>query len=67
MLRYDLVRFAARFDTRNTQKLMEDMSLEEMRNFEFNVRSVNWEHYIVDIHIPGEKRHVMKERLVINE
>ncbi|XP_030966446.1 fatty acyl-CoA reductase 2-like isoform X2 [Quercus lobata] len=59
--------FRARFDTRNTQKLMEDMSLEEMRNFEFNVRSINWEHYIVDIHIPGVKRHVMKERLVINE
>lgn len=42
---------------------MEDMSLEEMRDFGFDVRGINWEHYIVDVHIPGLRRHVMKERL----
>ncbi|XP_030930989.1 fatty acyl-CoA reductase 2-like [Quercus lobata] len=55
--------YGGRFDNRNTQKLMEDMSLEEMRDFGFDVRGINWEHYIVDVHIPGLRRHVMKERL----
>ena len=39
------------------------MSLEELRDFGFDVRGINWEPYIVDVHIPGLRRHVMKEDL----
>uniref|UniRef100_A0A2N9IRP4 Fatty acyl-CoA reductase n=1 Tax=Fagus sylvatica TaxID=28930 RepID=A0A2N9IRP4_FAGSY len=52
------------FDNRNTQKLMEDMSFEEMKDFGFNVGSINWENYILNVHIPGLRRHIMKGRLV---
>ncbi|KAK4591650.1 hypothetical protein RGQ29_016186 [Quercus rubra] len=53
-----------RFDNRNTQKLMEGMSLEEMRDFGHNVGCINWENYILNVHIPGFRRHVLKGRLV---
>jgi fatty acyl-CoA reductase len=43
---------------------MEDMSFEEMKDFGFNVGSINWENYILNVHIPGLRRHIMKERLV---
>ncbi|XP_050287961.1 fatty acyl-CoA reductase 2, chloroplastic-like [Quercus robur] len=52
-----------RFDNHNTQKLMEGMSLEEMRDFGFNIGSINWEDYILNVHIPGFRRHVLKGRL----
>ncbi|XP_030970517.1 fatty acyl-CoA reductase 2-like [Quercus lobata] len=52
-----------RFDNQNTQKLMEGMSLGEMRDFGFNVGSINWEDYILNVHIPGFRRHVLKGRL----
>ncbi|XP_030972093.1 fatty acyl-CoA reductase 2-like [Quercus lobata] len=56
--------YRGRFDNQNTQKLMEGMSLEEMRDFGFNVGSINWEDYILNVHIPGFRRHVLKGRLV---
>jgi fatty acyl-CoA reductase len=34
--------FATRFDNGNTQKLMEDMSFEELKDFGFNEGSINW-------------------------
>ena len=43
---------------------MEGMSLEEIRDFGFNVGSINWEDYILNVHIPGFRRHVLKGRLV---
>ncbi|KAL0011864.1 hypothetical protein SO802_006972 [Lithocarpus litseifolius] len=46
----------SKFDNQNTQKLMEGMSLEEMRNFGFNVGSINWEDYILNVHIPDVDR-----------
>ncbi|KAK9286230.1 hypothetical protein L1049_014616 [Liquidambar formosana] len=52
------------FDNSNTQKLMEEMSGEEMTNFGFDVGSIDWEDYISNVHIPGLMRHVMKGRLV---
>nr|DAD48443.1 TPA_asm: hypothetical protein HUJ06_018380 [Nelumbo nucifera] len=32
------------------------------RSFGFDVRSINWEDYITKIHIPGLRRHAMKEK-----
>ncbi|XP_021300449.1 LOW QUALITY PROTEIN: fatty acyl-CoA reductase 6, chloroplastic-like [Herrania umbratica] len=49
------------FDSGNTVKLIRDMSTEERENFGFDVQSIDWEHYFLDIHIPGLRRHVMKE------
>ncbi|XP_077210012.1 jojoba acyl CoA reductase-related male sterility protein [Tasmannia lanceolata] len=54
--------YSGRFDTTNTQKLMEDMSEEEKKSFGFDVGSIDWKDYIPNIHIPGLRRHVMKGR-----
>ncbi|XVF07433.1 hypothetical protein REPUB_Repub06bG0138500 [Reevesia pubescens] len=51
-----------RFDNSNTHRLMERMSHEE-KKFGFDVRSIDWKDYIVNVHIPGLRRHVMKEKL----
>lgn len=51
-----------RFDNSNTEDLMECMSEEEKRDFGFDVRSIDWKDYIKNVHIPGVRRHLMKER-----
>ncbi|XP_009391351.3 fatty acyl-CoA reductase 2, chloroplastic [Musa acuminata AAA Group] len=54
--------YGGRFDNKNTQELMVEMSEEERRSFGFDVGSIDWEHYISDVHVPGLRRHVMKGR-----
>lgn len=51
-----------RFDNSNTQKLLEVMSEEEKEKFGFDVGSIDWNDYILNVHIPGLRRHVMKGR-----
>ncbi|KAJ4971515.1 hypothetical protein NE237_004614 [Protea cynaroides] len=54
--------YGGRFDNTNTQKLMEELSDEERRSFGFDVKSIDWQDYVSNIHIPGLRRHVMKGR-----
>ncbi|KAL2604793.1 hypothetical protein AAZV13_09G086700 [Glycine max] len=54
--------YGGRFDNSNTQRLMESMSEEEKREFDFDVKSIDWNDYITNVHIPGLRRHVMKGR-----
>lgn len=54
--------YSGRFDNSNTEDLMECMSEEEKRDFGFDVRSIDWKDYIKNVHIPGVRRHLMKER-----
>ncbi|KAG6399499.1 hypothetical protein SASPL_140980 [Salvia splendens] len=54
--------YGGRFDNRNTQRLMGCMSKEERQQFGFDVENINWKDYIVNVHIPGLRRHVMKGR-----
>ncbi|KAJ4979794.1 hypothetical protein NE237_010574 [Protea cynaroides] len=54
--------YRGRFDITNTQKLMEELSKEEKKSFGFDVRSIDWQHYIKKIHIPGLRKHIMKGR-----
>ncbi|XP_071724847.1 fatty acyl-CoA reductase 2, chloroplastic [Rutidosis leptorrhynchoides] len=54
--------YGGRFDNSNTQRLMDTMSEEEKRQFDFDVRSINWNQYITKVHIPGLRTHVMKGR-----
>ncbi|KAL3732067.1 hypothetical protein ACJRO7_028847 [Eucalyptus globulus] len=53
--------YRARFDSWNTRKLMEQMSTEEGNKFPIDLRSINWEDYFANAHIPGLKRHVIKK------
>ncbi|XVE96177.1 hypothetical protein REPUB_Repub02eG0199300 [Reevesia pubescens] len=50
------------FDIGNTRTLMECMSEEEKKKFNFDVRSIDWKDYFMNVHIPGLRRHVLKER-----
>ncbi|KAF5207250.1 Fatty acyl-coa reductase [Thalictrum thalictroides] len=49
--------YEGRFDNTNVQKLMQQLSIEEKKSFDFDVRSVDWKDYICNIHIPGLLRH----------
>ncbi|XP_010559060.1 PREDICTED: fatty acyl-CoA reductase 6, chloroplastic-like [Tarenaya hassleriana] len=52
----------ARYDNTNARRLMEEMTMEERRMFGFNTESIDWEHYIMNVHIPGLKKHVLRGR-----
>ncbi|EFH54361.1 hypothetical protein ARALYDRAFT_324181 [Arabidopsis lyrata subsp. lyrata] len=54
--------FQARFDDTNTTTLIQEMSMEERKMFEFDARGIDWEHYIVNVHIPGLKRQLFQGR-----
>ncbi|ESQ44412.1 hypothetical protein EUTSA_v10005887mg [Eutrema salsugineum] len=54
--------FQACFDDTNTRSLIQEMSLEERKVFEFDGRCIDWEHYIVNVHLPGLKRQLFSER-----
>ncbi|WRX25524.1 Enhancer of rudimentary - like 2 [Theobroma cacao] len=62
IIRYILHQITARFSTNNTQKLLESTSEVEKEKFGFDVKSIDWKHYIVYVHIPGLRRYVMKEK-----
>ncbi len=49
-----------RFETTNTQGLFASLSPQEQQQFNFDVTTIDWKHYIQDIHIPGIKRHILK-------
>jgi nucleoside-diphosphate-sugar epimerase len=50
-----------RFDTSNTRRVLESLTPEDRERFNFDVTTIDWRTYIQDIHIPGLKRHVLKE------
>lgn len=51
-----------RFDNSNTKILLGFMSEEERQQFDFDVESIDWKDYISNVHIPGLRRHVLKDR-----
>ncbi|KAF2620162.1 hypothetical protein F2Q68_00041638 [Brassica cretica] len=54
--------FRARFDDTNTKRLIQELSVEEAKMFEFDISGIDWVHYIVNVHLPGLKREHFKER-----
>ena len=48
-----------RFDTGNTESLIEAMSKEEKLSFEVDARNIEWKKYIEEIHIPGLIKHII--------
>jgi nucleoside-diphosphate-sugar epimerase len=49
------------FDTANTQRLLDDLDEPRRAAFDFDVRRLDWRSYIQDVHIPGLRRHVLRE------
>ncbi len=52
--------FKARFVTENMQRLWESMDEEDRSDFFFDVTTIDWRHYLQDVHIPGLKRHILR-------
>ncbi|KAF2319328.1 hypothetical protein GH714_014833 [Hevea brasiliensis] len=56
--------YEGRFNNSNSKDLIDNMSTEEKKMFTFDVESINWKHYIKNIHLPGLQKHVIKEKPV---
>ncbi|CAL5424343.1 unnamed protein product [Camellia sinensis] len=54
--------YGGRFDSSNTQRLMQCMCEEERSKFGFDLASIDWKDYVFNTHIPGVRKHVMKEK-----
>lgn len=54
--------YKARFDISNLEKLLQELSKEEQENFRFDVKNIEWNDYIGNVHIPGLRQHVMRGR-----
>lgn len=50
------------FDCSNTEGLFQDLSEEEKRVFGFDTKRIEWNDYLLNSHVPGLRRHVMKGR-----
>ncbi|KAE8712990.1 hypothetical protein F3Y22_tig00110220pilonHSYRG00020 [Hibiscus syriacus] len=50
------------FDDSKTRGLIESMSAEEKMKFGCDVKRIDLKDYIVNVHIPGLRRHVLKEK-----
>ncbi|KAF7835920.1 Fatty acyl-CoA reductase 2-like [Senna tora] len=53
--------FRGRFEIGNAQKLREEMCEEEKKMYGFEVEGIDWKEYFCSIHIPGLRKHVLKE------
>jgi hypothetical protein len=49
------------FDTTNTDALLGRLNDRDRTLLDFDVRRIDWRSYIQDVHIPGLRRHVLKE------
>ncbi|CAH8363386.1 unnamed protein product [Eruca vesicaria subsp. sativa] len=54
--------FQARFDDTNTRRLLQELSMEERKMFEFDGSCIDWEHYFINIHLSGLKRELFRLR-----
>ncbi|XP_073056542.1 fatty acyl-CoA reductase 2, chloroplastic-like [Primulina eburnea] len=60
---YEFVGFIkGRFHTGNTQRLLQEMSEEELISFEIDVTKIDWTKYFQEIHIPGLRKYVLDHK-----
>ncbi|NKB66868.1 MAG: NAD-dependent epimerase/dehydratase family protein [Candidatus Latescibacteria bacterium] len=50
-----------RFEFKRSRALFESLPPEEQQVFNMDVQRVDWGHYYKDVHLPGLRRHVLKE------
>ncbi|VVB05912.1 unnamed protein product [Arabis nemorensis] len=59
--------FQTRFDDTNTRSLFQEMSMEERKMFEFDGKCIDWEDYIINVHLPGLKREIFRKYPILKE
>jgi non-ribosomal peptide synthetase component F len=52
--------FKAKFATENLERLWESLDEDDRRDFPFDVTTIDWRHYLQEVHIPGLKRHILR-------
>ena len=52
---------ACRFETDNIVSLYGSLGEEEKSLLDFDVQRLNWQHYIQNVHIPGLRKHILKQ------
>jgi long-chain acyl-CoA synthetase len=52
--------FRAKFATENLERLWESLNEDDKRDFPFDVATIDWRHYLQEVHIPGLKRHILR-------
>lgn len=48
------------FDTKHTRELFASLTPQDQVDFNFDPTTIDWRHYIQEVHIPGIQRHVLK-------
>lgn len=48
------------FSVDHLLELMDSLPPEDQADFDFDVRRINWRHYIQNVHIPGLKKYILK-------
>ncbi|KAJ7556581.1 hypothetical protein O6H91_05G088900 [Diphasiastrum complanatum] len=54
--------YKGRFDISNTKMLHSELSPAEKEAFGFEVSSIDWEHYMKNVHFPGLRKYVLRGR-----
>lgn len=49
------------FDNANLRAVHAQLSAEEQKDFPVSIKDLDWKKYLLDVHVPGLKRHVFKE------
>lgn len=52
--------FQGRFDITNTERLLQKISAEDLKAFNFDVKCIDWVDYLSNVHIPGVVKYVLK-------
>ena len=53
----------SRFETRRSRALFESLPPDEQATFDMDVTQIDWPEYYARIHLPGLRRHVLKEEV----
>ena len=51
------------FETKRTREMFEKMPSAEQQTFNTDVTRIDWPSYMADVHIPGLRRHVLKDEV----
>ncbi|MFC1526825.1 ribose-5-phosphate isomerase A [Candidatus Latescibacterota bacterium] len=58
---YPYTHLRCQFDTRRTRDLYEQLPGDEQRIFNLDVSRIDWPRYLRDVHVPGLRRHVLRD------
>jgi alcohol-forming fatty acyl-CoA reductase len=58
--------YACRFRADGVRSLWAELSEEDQQRFPFDLESIDWDYYVDQVHIPGLRKYVLKNRNVVS-